>query len=408
MIFYNITISLAGLAMRLAARFVPKARLWRDGRVGLIRRVAGAVGAQDRVVWVHAASLGEFEQGRPVIEAIRAAHPEYKILLTFFSPSGYEIRKNYPGADWVFYMPEDTPRLAREFVRAAHPEIAIFIKYEFWLNHLRELRHAGARTFNISAIFRRDSVFFKWYGGSFRTALRGFERLFVQDEASRELLAELGVTSVTVAGDTRFDRVASIASAAKKIEVVERFAGGAPVFVAGSTWQPDEELLAKTIASHPEIRWIVVPHEIDADHIDRLAATMPLPTVRYTMCTPTTDLTTPGVLIIDVIGLLSSLYGYATYAYIGGGFGAGIHNTLEAAVFGLPVAFGPNYRKFREAREMIALGAARSISSAPELEAWLAELAADPALYAVTSRAAADYVASNRGATDTIVTRIFH
>ena len=407
MLLYNIGIGAFTVGVGLAARFNPKARLWIKGRKRIFQRMAAAISPEDKVIWVHAASLGEFEQGRPIIEAIRAQHPEYKILLTFFSPSGYEIRKNYPGADHIFYLPADSPRNVHQFLKIAHPEIAIFVKYEFWLNYLNGLREIGCRTFIVSAIFRRNSIFFKPYGGMFRRALHTFERLFVQNQESQELLAGIGITAVTIAGDTRFDRVAAIAEKAQRLEIVERFAAGAKVFVAGSTWSPDEHLLARMIGHYPEIKFIIAPHEMDQARIDRFIAESPRPAVRYTQCTPQSDLEAAQVLIIDTIGILSSVYQYAHYGYIGGGFGVGIHNTLEAATFGLPIAFGPNYLKFKEACDLIEIGAATSISTFEELEQWLAALVADPSLYAATREKAAGYVASHKGATQKILSVLF-
>ena len=408
MLLYNIGIYLFAAGMRLAALFHPKARLWLRGRKHIFRRLREAIPEGERIFWVHAASLGEFEQGRPLIEAVRAGHPEYKILLTFFSPSGYEIRKNYPGADYIFYLPADTPRNARRFLRTVRPEIAVFVKYEFWLNFLKQLRRSGCRTFIVSAIFRPDSVFFRWYGGIFRRGLRTFERLFVQNSDSELLLDNIGISNISIAGDTRFDRVNAIAASAQRIGIAERFAqGGGHVFVAGSTWPPDEELLAELIARRPGMKFIIAPHEIDPARIERLRGRLGCPSARYTECTEETDLSGVRVLFIDTIGILSSVYRYADYAYIGGGFGVGIHNILEAATFGLPIAFGPNYGKFREAREMIALGAARSVRECGELNDWLEALESDPQLYEHTRRLSARYIGENKGATEKIMRYIF-
>ncbi len=407
MLLYNAGIGLFGLGVRIASAFNPKARLWIEGRKGIFSRMANAISPNDKVLWVHAASLGEFEQGRPIIEVVRKQHPEYKILLTFFSPSGYEIRKNYAGADYIFYLPNDTPRNVRQFLRIAHPEIAVFIKYEFWLNYLRELKRSGCRTFIVSAIFRRNSVFFRPYGGMFRRALKNFEHLFVQNSESKQLLADIGIENVTIAGDTRFDRVAAIASQAKQLDLVERFSAESRIFIAGSTWPPDEQLLMQMIGHYPEIKFILAPHEMDQARIDKFIADCPRKAVRYTQCDDKTDLHAAQVLIIDTIGILSSIYQYAHYAYIGGGFGVGIHNTLEAATFGLPIAFGPNYLKFQEARDLIAIGAAKSIRTFNELEQWLAALIADPSLYAETREKSAGYVSSHQGATKLILATLF-
>lgn len=408
MLFYNIGMWLMALGMKAAAPFNRKIKAGVRGRHGIFKRIAGAVNPGDKIVWVHCASLGEFEQGRPVIEAIRARKPGYKVLLTFFSPSGYGIRRDYSGADYIFYLPLDTPRNARRFIETVRPEVAIFIKYEFWLNYLRRLRKAGCRTFIISAIFRKDSVFFKWYGGMFRRALGTFERLFVQDGNSKELLAGIEVDNVTVSGDTRFDRVADVRSNAKEVPAVAEFAKGHKTLVAGSTWPPDEELLLGLAEKHPDVRFVIAPHETGEDRIARLAALCPEGrAVRYTQLGKRPVPADVQIMIIDTIGILSSIYAYGDFAYIGGGFGVGIHNTLEAAVYGVPVAFGPNYRKFKEARELIASGASASVSDLPQLEKWLAGLLADPALLESTGKKAGEYVSSHVGATDKIMREIF-
>ena len=408
MLLYNIGIYLFVAGIRLASLFHPKAKLWVRGRRHQFRRLRAAIPAGEKIFWVHAASLGEFEQGRPLIEAVRATHPEYKILLTFFSPSGYEIRKNYSGADYIFYLPADTPRNARRFMRIVQPEIAVFVKYEFWLNFLKQLRRSHCRTFIVSAIFRPDAVFFRWYGGIFRRGLRSFERLFVQNSDSELLLDNIGISNISIAGDTRFDRVNAIAASAHRIEVVERFTAGAQrIFVAGSTWPPDEDLLEKLIGQWPDMKFILAPHEIDSNRIERLRSRLTCPSARYTECDESTDLSATRVLFIDTIGILSSVYQYAHYAYIGGGFGVGIHNILEAATFGLPIVFGPNYAKFKEAREMIALGAAQSIRNYEELNQWLTRLESDPKTYEHTRYLSAHYINENKGATDKIMKYIF-
>ena len=328
---YNFGLTLYVWLIRLVAPRHPKARLWIEGRRELFRRMKEAIDPAARIIWVHVASLGEFEQGRPIIEQLRKTHPEYKILLTFFSPSGYEIRKNYKGADYIFYLPIDTPRNARRFLDAAHPEIAIFVKYEFWLNLLAELRRRKVRTYVVSAIFRRDSVFFRPYGGMWRQALESFDVMFVQNEESKKLLAELGFDNVLVAGDTRFDRVAEIARAAKQVDVIERFRGDGRLFVAGSTWGPDEELLIRLMNDNPDIKFVVAPHEMDESRIAHLIAETRGGALRYTQRTSRTGYGPRQLLILDTVGLLASVYGYATWSYIGGGFGRGLHNTPEAA-----------------------------------------------------------------------------
>ena len=403
---YNLGISLYAGGIRLAALWHGKARLWSEGRRNIFERMEAAVRPSDRIVWVHAASLGEFEQARPIIERLRAEHPEYKILLTFFSPSGYEIRKNYEGADYVFYLPADTPSNARRFLDIVHPEIAIFIKYEFWYNYLTAMQKAGTRLYLISAIFRKEQIFFKPYGGLFRRALEAFTHLFVQDENSKQLLHEIGIDAVSIAGDTRFDRVFTIASNAKNLPEIERFAQNMPVFIAGSTWPPDEELLLTLIERYPSVKFIIAPHEIHASRIEKLRTAIHRPSLRYTELTPESDLAHAEVLFIDTIGLLSSVYRYGTWGYIGGGFGAGIHNTLEAATFGLPLAFGPRYEAFKEAKELIAAGGAKSISTADELIQWFDPLFKSPEATQQTGDICRQYVIKHKGATQQIIDEI--
>lgn len=405
--FYNFGLRLYAGLIRLVSVRHTKARLWTEGRKDLFRRMEQTIDPTARIVWIHVASLGEFEQGRPIIERIRQSHPEYRILLTFFSPSGYEIRKNYPGADYIFYLPIDTPANARRFLDLARPEIAIFVKYEFWLNLLGELRRRKVRTYIVSAIFRSNSVFFRTYGGMWRQALETFDVLFVQNDESKKLLAALGFDNVTVAGDTRFDRVAEIARAAKRIDLIERFKGDSRLFVAGSSWGPDEELLIRLMNDNPDVKFIIAPHEMDEGRIRHLLTETRGGAIRYTQCTPETDFGSQQLLILDTVGLLSSVYGYATWSYIGGGFGVGIHNTLEAATFGLPVAFGPNYSKFKEARDLVTLGAARSVTTYEELRDWFTPLRDDANHLQQTSRIAKDYTTRHQGATEIIVKTVF-
>lgn len=403
---YSFGILAYELLIRLVSPFNVKAKQWTDGRKDIFRRIREAVKSGDRIVWIHSASLGEFEQGRPIIEAIRSAHPGYKIFLTFFSPSGYEIRKNYQGADYIFYLPSDRPGNVRRFLDAVHPEIAVFVKYEFWLNYLSELKRRQVRTFIVSSIFRRDSVFFKPWGGAWRNILNVFETIFVQDSNSKDLLSELGFDNVIVAGDTRFDRVAQIASAAKQIPQLESFRSDRRMFIAGSTWGPDEEILIELINANPEIKFLIAPHEMEENRIARILENVKGGALRYTSFSEERAKECQ-VLVLDTIGILSSAYGYAEWAYIGGGFGVGIHNTLEAATFGLPLAFGPNYHKFKEARDLVALQAASSICSYTELEAWFTPLRDSEELRQEASVKAKEYTSSHQGATQTILGSIF-
>lgn len=402
-LLYDICIAVYAVLIRLASPFNRKARLWHEGRCGMLDRMRSAIGDAENIVWVHVASLGDFEQGRPLVDKIKADYPDYKILLTFFSPSGYEMRKNYPNADYVFYIPVDTRREVRRFLDVVRPKVAIFVKYEFWLNMLAELRCRKVRTFIVSAIFRRRSIFFNPLGGIWRKALGTFEMLFVQDEASKELLAEIGVDNVVVAGDTRFDRVLAIAEGAEKVALVEQFKGDSRLFVAGSTWEQDEEILLPLIKANPDVKFVVAPHEMDERRIERILRETKA--VRYTQCEGV-DFADKQVLVLDTMGLLSRVYGSAEWAYVGGGFGAGIHNTLEAAVYGLPVAFGTKYHKFREARDLIALGVGRSVKNEHELQAWFSELKGDADYLARLSAIAKIYVGKHRGTTEKIVRKI--
>ena len=357
-----------------------------------------------RYVWFHAASLGEFEQGRPVIEQLKREKPETKILLTFFSPSGYEIRKNYAGADIVSYLPLDVPGNAWYFVNLVKPSKAIFIKYEFWPNYLLALQAENIPVVSISAIFRPEQVFFKDYGKWYKKLLLTFQHIFVQDKFSKELLQAHGINNVTVAGDTRFDRVYDLYQQAKQLPLVEEFVKGAEkVIVAGSTWPKDEELLVQYLRLHPDVKLIMAPHEVHNSHIAEISKLLDGKFVRYSDATAE-NVKSTNCLVVDIIGILSSIYRYANVTYIGGGFGVGIHNTLEAAVYGLPVVFGTNYQKFREARELIAIGGAFSISNYVTLEAQFDLLLKDNN----AGKIAGEYVKSNTGATEMILKVLTH
>ena len=402
---YNISMRCYGAGVALASLWNTKARLWSAGRKGLFERMRSSIDPNSRIIWIHVASLGEFEQGRPIIEKIKAEKPEYKILLTFFSPSGYEIRKNYTGADYIFYLPLDTPKNAKQFLDIVNPEIAIFVKYEYWLNLLAQLRARKVRTFIVSAIYRDKSIFFRSYGEMWRTALDTFETIFVQDNHSRTLLAKLGCDNVIVAGDTRFDRVAQIAAAAKRIDFVEQFKGDRRLFVAGSSWGEDEELIVRLANENPTIKFVIAPHEMEDSRMAKIAQTAKYGAVRYTQYKA--EDADKQILILDTMGMLSSVYGYADFSYIGGGFGVGIHNTLEAATFGLPISFGPNYKKFKEARDMITLGAATSISNYDELNRWFTPLRDDITHLATVSQISKEYTAKHQGATEIFYKTVF-
>lgn len=399
--FYNLAIRSYLLAISIAALFSPKARMWIRGRKGVFAQFSKMKHSGDRLIWFHCASAGEFEQGRPVIEAFRQAYPKYRILLTFFSPSGYELRKNYPNADHVSYLPADTPANARKFVTLVQPALAVFVKYEFWANYIKVLHKANIPLLVLSAIFRSNQVFFKWYGQWYLTQLKLVTRFMVQDINSAELLAKAGIMQVTVTGDTRFDRVASIEKQEVRLPVIERFVADQPVLVAGSTWPTDEHLLAGLqVIGEGKIKLIVVPHEIDRNHLSRLSGLFARNIIRYSEIGETDEaLLQSNILIVDTYGLLSVLYRYASVAYVGGGFGKGIHNVAEAAVYGVPVLFGPRYHKFREAVELISLGGAFTVNDVTSLNTRLNYLLADDHARHLAGEIAHSYVYSRSGAT---------
>lgn len=399
---YNTGICLYQIVIFIASFFNEKAKKLRIGQREALTILKNKIEPDTSYVWFHAASLGEFEQGRPVIEELKKMNPGIKILLTFFSPSGYEIRKNYAGADVISYLPIDKASAAKKFVKLVKPSKAIFIKYEFWPNYFIALKAAGVPVYSISAIFRPEQVFFKWYGHWYKNLLQNIQHIFVQDNASMLLLKKHGIERVTVAGDTRFDRVADLATQAKKIPLVEAFVNGSKkVIVAGSSWPKDEELLVRYLKAHPDVKMILVPHEIHETHISGISKLIDGNFVRYTEAT-TENILNYNCLVVDTIGLLSSIYQYAHLAYIGGGFGVGIHNTLEAAVWNIPVVFGPNYQKFREARELIATGAAGSIMNYEQLEAEFEKMLNNTK----AGNMAGEYVKNNTGATLLILKEI--
>jgi 3-deoxy-D-manno-octulosonic-acid transferase len=407
-LFYNLSITIFSLLIRLAAPFNIKARQIREGRKQSFDKLE-KIKHDKPLIWVHCASLGEFEQGRPVIEAIRKQHPEYRILLTFFSPSGYEIRKNYDQADYICYLPADTPENARKLISLAKPQMAFFVKYEFWHHYIGELKKQNIPLYLFSAIFRENQLFFKnspW-GKWYRKMLLGFRHFFVQDQHSVDLLKTIGITNVTVAGDTRFDRVAEIAGNGKNIPLAEAFKGSGTLVVIGSSWKPDEELLAEYIHANPEIKFIIAPHETKKANIERLINLLKTSVICYTEATEATVMN-KQVLVVDTIGILSSLYKYADLAYIGGGFGVGIHNTLEAAIFGMPVIFGPNYLKFFEAVSMVKLGIAFPVSNFGELKNTLDSLLTNQERRTRISENCTTFTQQNLGATSVILNKVFN
>lgn len=356
-------------------------------------------------IWIHASSLGEFEQGRPLIETIRRTYPERKILLTFFSPSGYEVRKNYNQADAVCYLPFDLPGNVRRFLDLVKPQSAIFIKYEFWANYLTELKKRNIPTYIISAIFRPKQIFFRFYGGYFRKMLHCFTRLYVQDENSRKLLDSIGVRNVSVVGDTRFDRVVEISNSTDPNPLLEKFVGEKFVWVGGSTWPKDEEIILDYFNRHPEQKLILAPHEIHEEHLQSIIARLKRPYLRYTQATEA-NVADADCLIIDCFGLLSSLYRYGKLAYIGGGFGVGIHNIAEAAVYSIPVIFGPNYHRFKEAINLIDNGGAFPIHDAASFESTIENFISNREALEQAGKSAGDYIKSHSGATAVIFKEI--
>ena len=402
---YNLIIALYDLAVHIISPFSRKPRKMMKGHWVVYELLRQQLEPGYRYIWFHAASLGEFEQGRPLMEKIRASYPEYKLLLTFFSPSGYEVRKNYRGADIVCYLPFDKPRNVKKFLDLVNPCMAFFIKYEFWKNYLDELHSRRIPVYSVSSIFRKGQIFFKWYGRTYRNVLRNFDYLFVQNERSKRFLAKIGINRAMVVGDTRFDRVLQIRQEAKELPLVELFKGKAMTFVSGSSWQPDEDLFIEYFNTHPEMKLIIAPHVIDENHLVEIVSKLKRPYVRYSRADEKNVLKA-DCLIIDCFGLLSSIYRYGEIAYIGGGFGVGIHNTLEAAVYGIPVIFGPKYQKFQEAVQLIEHKGAYCIKNYVELKVLLDRLMTDDEFLRDTGYRAGSYVTDNAGATDKILSVI--
>ena len=444
---YNIAIYIYLIGVAIGSLFNKKIKkMWRGEReaVDLLKE---KVDPTAKYVWFHAASLGEFEQGRPLIEQLKATHPEYKILLTFFSPSGYEVRKNYEGADIVCYLPLDTIRNARRFLRAVHPVMAFFIKYEFWYNYLHILRHRGVPVYSVSSIFRPGQVFFKWYGRNYAKVLHCITHFFVQNEVSLQLLKGIGIDEATVVGDTRFDRVLQIKEQAKELPIVEAFKGingkgdackgalaedackedlsedackddlsedackddlsengckGCKVFVAGSSWQPDEDIFIRFFNDHPDWKLIIAPHVIGEDHLAYILDKLQMKAVRYTQATEQSA-AEARCLIIDCFGLLSTIYRYGEIAYVGGGFGVGIHNVPEAAVWGVPVLFGPNNKRFQEAQDLLACKGSFEVTDYDSFNTIISRLISDDKFRHQCGEASANYVKSRSGATDIIM-----
>lgn len=416
---YNIVIYFVLWGIAIASLFNEKVRkMWRGEREAF-KILKQKVDPNAKYIWFHAASLGEFEQGRPLMERIRKDYPQYKILLTFYSPSGYEVRKNYEGADIICYMPVDTRLNAIRFLRLVCPVMAFFIKYEFWSNFLHILKHRNIPTYSVSSIFREDQVFFKWYGRSYAGVLKCFTRFFVQNEESKRLLEGIGITAVDVVGDTRFDRVLQIKEAAKQLPICEAFRTGVAssqsadvphhdfkVFVAGSSWPPDENIFIPFFNEHKDWRLLIAPHVIAEEHLKLILSLIKgKKVVRYTQTTPE-EAAEADVLIIDCFGLLSSMYNYGDVAYIGGGFGVGIHNTLEAAVWNMPVIFGPNNKKFQEAQGLLKSGGGFEINTYEDFSGLMSSLMNDEAFLKQAGDKAGAFVAHLAGATDKVLASV--
>lgn len=416
---YNIVIYFVLWGIAIASLFNEKVRkMWRGEREAF-KILKQKVDPNAKYIWFHAASLGEFEQGRPLMERIRKEYPQYKILLTFYSPSGYEVRKNYEGADIICYMPVDTRLNAIRFLRLVRPVMAFFIKYEFWSNFLHILKHRNIPTYSVSSIFREDQVFFKWYGRSYAGVLKCFTRFFVQNEESKRLLEGIGITAVDVVGDTRFDRVLQIKEAAKQLPICEAFRTGVAssqsadvphhdfkVFVAGSSWPPDENIFIPFFNEHKDWRLLIAPHVIAEEHLKLILSLIKgKKVVRYTQTTPE-EAAEADVLIIDCFGLLSSMYNYGDVAYIGGGFGVGIHNTLEAAVWNMPVIFGPNNKKFQEAQGLLKSDGGFEINTNEDFSGLMSSLMNDEAFLKQAGDKAGAFVAHLAGATDKVLASV--
>jgi 3-deoxy-D-manno-octulosonic-acid transferase len=404
---YNLAIALYAFVVRLVSPFHKKARLMIRGHKEVADILKKRIDPSARYIWLHAASLGEFEQGRPIIERIRADYPQYKILLTFFSPSGYEVRKNYELADVVCYLPFDRKKYVKRFLDLARPSVAIFIKYEFWYNYIHSLYKRKIPVYMVSAIFRPNQLFFKWYGKGMRKILRCYRCICVQDESSKLLLAQIGVTKTVVCGDTRFDRVVRIKEQAKDLPLVDAFLSGkgeAKTLVAGSSWPKDEDVFIPYF-NNSSIKLIIAPHEIHESHLTYIESQLKRPSVRYSQAKPETA-ADYDCLILDTFGLLSSIYRYADIAYVGGGFGVGIHNIVEAAVYGVPVIFGPNFKKFREARQLINTAGGYSIDDYDSFRGLMEEFLQYPEVLAASGNDARNYVSSNAGVTDKVMQAI--
>ncbi len=403
---YNLAVLVASFVLKLVANFSPKLKLFVDGRKNVFSQLQQEISEQDKVIWVHTASLGEFEQGLPIIEKLKIAYPNYKILVTFFSPSGYEVKKNTTVADLVLYLPLDTKKNARKFIELARPKLAIFVKYEIWPNYLQELKQQQVPTLLISAIFLKRQVFFKGYGGFMRKGLHTFSHIFVQDKNSQDLLNSIDINNSTIAGDTRLDRVSEILERDNSLDFMATFKQGDLCMVAGSTWPEDEAILLDAINKVDEqIKYVIAPHNIKEAHIQKLKGAITKKTVLFSELDKT-EFADAEVLIIDTVGLLTKIYSYADIAYVGGGFATGLHNTLEPAVFGIPVIIGPEFKGFKEAEDLVQLKGVLPVSDKVELQKTLDGLVQNPGFRKETGTRNANYITQNKGASVKILHHI--
>jgi 3-deoxy-D-manno-octulosonic-acid transferase len=405
--FYNILLVLLKAGIHVASLFDGKAKKWVKGRKNIFETLEKTIPPNEKIIWVHCASLGEFEQGRPLMERLRAQGTGHRILLTFFSPSGYEVQKNYKGADWVFYLPVDGPRNAKRFLEIVHPSLVIFVKYEFWYYYLKKIKYRNIPLLLVSALFRRDMSFFKWYGGLQRKMLSRFDHLFVQNEGSKTLMDEIGLADIcSISGDTRFDRVIEIAEKFEPVPAIENFIGNSKAIVAGSTWKEDEETLQKTMAAvdEPALKLIIAPHEINEAHLADLKKLFPGSVLFSALSTSNQQPVTGNILVIDNIGMLSRLYHYGYITFVGGAFRkSGVHNVLEAAVHGKPVLFGPEYKKYSEAIELVASGGGICVSNDAECAKTITSLLRNKEEHDRCAKRSLDYVWKNKGATEKII-----
>lgn len=403
-VLYNISIVFYSLMIRIASLFNEKAKLWIQGRKNIWNRLAEKINPAEKKAWFHVSSLGEFEQGRPLIEEFKKKYPGIKVLLTFFSPSGYEVRKNFEYADYVFYLPSDTPANTKKFIKLVNPSIIFFVKYDFWFNYIRCIAKKNIPLFFASSIFRKSQHFFKWYGWWFRKRLEYVTHFYVQDTSSENLLKNIGINQVTVCGDTRFDRVYSITQNVKPFPDIQKFCEGSDVIIAGSTWPPDEDILISLIQSgKTPYKLIIAPHEVHKGHIAEIVSKLKIPYLLYSEIS-SEELNNKKVLIIDCIGILSHVYQYGRIGYIGGGFGEGIHNIQEPATFGMPVIFGPqNSNKFREAIDLRKEGGAFCINNGNDLMNIIQNFISNPEALKKSAEISKNYILRNIGATDKIL-----